>query len=353
MQKKIPFIENKKPNFTHLNKYLKNTFLQNSYTNFGPMQKTLEMYISKKINISNRKVVMLNSATSGIHLLSKFFEYKLKKKIRWIICDFNFFSSNTLNLSNSIILDSNNYGCLGVKTLESYLDKHKDKIKNLGVIFTNIFGINSNWLPIKKVCRNYKMPFFIDNATGLFDRATKSNDDFEVVSFHHTKFWGFGEGGCIIVPSKYYKILKNLTNFGSVNFSDLKKYSSNFKISDISCGLIYERLKNINKKKKLYIDTSNYIFDILKKNNFKIRRFSKLKSKSIQTYTPYLITKPITQKQLDKTKYITFRKYYKPLKNLKNSKFIYDRIICISNNPDILKVKRKHIIEDFKNIIKD
>ena len=32
------------------------------------------------------------------------------------------------------------------------------------------------------------MPFFIDNATGLFDRATKSNDDFEVVSFHHTKF---------------------------------------------------------------------------------------------------------------------------------------------------------------------
>ena len=81
MQKKIPFIENKKPNFTHLNKYLKNTFLQNSYTNFGPMQKTLEMYISKKINISNRKVVMLNSATSGIHLLSKFFEYKLKKKL--------------------------------------------------------------------------------------------------------------------------------------------------------------------------------------------------------------------------------------------------------------------------------
>lgn len=352
MKQKINFLENKKPNFKKLIKILKPTVSNNAYTNFGPLQRKLENYIEKKLNLKKRKILMLNSATSGIHLLSKFFELKLNKnKIKWIVCDFNFYSSNILELSNSKVIDCDENGIFNLQKLKKYIFKNKNK--NIGVIYTNIFGINPNWLPIKNICKKYNIPFFIDNATGLFDRPKNSNDDFEVVSFHQTKFWGFGEGGCIIVPKKYYKIVKSMTNFGADNFLGLKKFSSNFKISEFSCALIYQRLLDINKKEKLYKKTSKYFFEIISKNNLKIKKFSNRLQKSVQTYTPYLCEKPISQKKLNNARYLTLRKYYRPLKNLSFSKFIYDRIICIPNNPDYLKVSKKNILYDLIKILKN
>ena len=351
MLNKLKFLENKKINKKNFYNILKPSITKNHYTNFGPVQLKLENYISNLIKLKKRKVLMLSSATSGIHLLSKFFEYKLKKKITWIICDFNFFSANNLHLSKSIILDSNKLGLIDENILTNYLKKNKKK--NLGVIFANIFGQIKNWSIIRDICVKNNIPFFVDNATGLFRRPNNCKNDFEVISFHHTKPWGIGEGGCIIVPSHHYTILKNMTNFGSKNFKNLNSYSSNFKISDYSCALIYQRLGDVKKYSKTYQKTFKYIFNIIRKNNLELKLFIKDSSKILNSYTPYLCSKRIDNKRINKTKFITFKKYYKSLNNLKNSKSIYDRIICIPNNPELLKISQKRILEDLLFILKN
>ena len=52
----------------------------------------------------------------------------------------------------------------------------------------------------------------------------------EILSFHHTKPWGFGEGGAVICETFDEKIVRQLINFGvdrknhySVIFQEIKK----------------------------------------------------------------------------------------------------------------------------------
>ena len=64
----------------------------------------------------------------------------------------------------------------------------------------------------------------MDNATNLLDRPKNHNkmNIFEVISFHHTKPWGFGEGGIIVCNTKHENKIKELINFGSKNFLLIK-----------------------------------------------------------------------------------------------------------------------------------
>ncbi len=162
-----------------------------------------------------------------------------------------------------------------------------------------------------------------------------------MVSLHHTKPIGFGEGGFIVFDKQYLNSMKKTICFG---FSDNDKhnyniYASNYKMSEIACIYINNYLDNLE-----YI--YNYHTRLIKYFIIKLKN-SKVKDK-IELYKNYanydsslLSTIPIIfNKNMDVKYFIDYgieaKKYYYPLDfNCKNSVDIFNRIICFPLNLDM------------------
>ena len=86
------------------------------------------------------------------------------------------------------------------------------------MIVTNIFGNVVDIQKYESFCReNNKFLIFDNAATGYTEYKGKNCLNFGIgctISFHHTKPFGFGEGGAIIVDKKYEKSIRCLNNFG-------------------------------------------------------------------------------------------------------------------------------------------
>lgn len=340
--KKYKFIEEKKIDIDHIKGSILKCYKVNKFANYGPVTKKLENKISRLLNLKSRSVIMCSSATAGIQTLTNFFQRKSSKKIRWIISNNAFYSSNVQNLYNSKIIDSSPTGAICLSSLKKVNINSWD-----GIIYTNTYAFNYNWSSIRKYCLDNNKYFIIDNATGLLDRPVDSKIDYEIISFHHTKPWGFGEGGAIICPNKNENIIRSLINFGSSNFSELKKFSNNYKISEISSMFILQRLNKINHWKRNYLLQEKSIRKIIKDNKFKISVLgNKTSFCSPRSYIPLILNKKISLEKLKKIKLLVLNKYYLPIlksKKFKNSVNIYERIVCFPNNPDLLEVNKSKI----------
>lgn len=119
------------------------------------------------------------------------------------------------------------------------------------MIVTNSFGLMSD----KKI-KEYEQYCETNNKILIFDCAAAfpnhSKNYPSVISFHQTKPWGMGEGGCIVFPNKICKTkLQELINFGHIE-KNLHKFSSNGKMSDIAAAFIIDRLDSFETYKKIY-----------------------------------------------------------------------------------------------------
>jgi dTDP-4-amino-4,6-dideoxygalactose transaminase len=99
---------------------------------------------------------------------------------------------------------------------------------------------------------------------------------------------------------------------------------------------------------------ANRIVEIVIKN-FNIEKIFYNAHKTPTNYIPILFRRNIDEKKFNNTKYLEFRKYYKPLSNktIKNcyAKIIYERILCVPSHSDVSKLTDKQIIEDITSVV--
>lgn len=163
-----------------------------------------------------------------------------------------------------------------------------------------------------------------------------------IISFHHTKPIGFGEGGAIIVDRKYSDIVRKIINFG-IGLEEKNyfyKYGNNYKMSDISAIYIIQHLNNnlniiINKHSELL----NYFKEKmikLKIDNFKL--FPSFNDDNKITLSCFSL---IFNKYDDNIRIrllennIFCRKYYHPLKDTENATNLFNNILCLPCNKDL------------------
>tara|TARA_B110000977_G_scaffold193791_1_gene269295 strand:+ start:81 stop:1145 length:1065 start_codon:yes stop_codon:yes gene_type:complete len=350
MQKKINFLENKIPNFENIKKIYQKSIKINHHANFGPVSKILESKLKKILKLpKNKSVIMCSSATMGLLIICNYLRLHNKNKSIFATSNCTFFSSNLNFLSNSKILPTNEKGLISKKYIEKKLSTFSD------LIYTNLFNQDPYFNEIYNLCKKYKKNLIIDNATNLLDRPKNYNkmNIYEVISFHHTKPWGFGEGGMIVCNDKHEKKIRELINFGSKNFLFDKHYSFNAKISDWSCSVILDRINNYNKwslrYQNQYKRVKKIIFD-----NFNFYKILDKQTKSPKNYIAIICNKTVDNNLLKKTKYLEFKKYYRPLsKSLKNcnAKKIYENILCVPCHNDLIKISNKKIINDLSLFI--
>lgn len=345
MQKKIKFLENKIPNFKNIKKIYQKSIKINRHTNFGPVSKILESKLKKILKLSkNKSVIMCSSATTGLLSICNYLRLQNNNTNIFATSNYTFFSSNLNFLSNAKILPSNEIGLISKKHIKKKLGTFSD------LIYTNLFNQNPDFNEIYNLCKKYKKNLIVDNATNLLDRPKNYNSMnlFEVVSFHHTKPWGFGEGGIIICNKKHEKKIKELINFGFKKFTHDKRYSLNAKISDWSCSAILDRMNNFNKWSLEYKSQYKRIKRIII-DKFKYHKMLNIDTKSPKNFIALICKKKVNKKLLKKTKYLEFRKYYKPLsKSLNNchADEIFKYVLCVPCHNDLINISDKKITND-------
>jgi len=335
----INWIPEKKINFELINSLLQTTINTNQFTNYGPNVKKLENFIREKMFIDEDKsVIVVTNGAVGLHCLAQSISYHNKKDIRWATQAFTFPPSAQGPLSNAHIIDMNEN--------DGAIDLDKIDLDNTdGIIVTNIFG---NIVDIDKYvnwCNLHNKYLIFDNAATAYSFYKNKNclnyGIGSIISFHHTKPFGFGEGGAIIVDKNYENIIRSIINFG-INLEENTYYTqigNNYKMSDISAVYILQYLEDN--------------FDIIINKHFDLYKYFKklMKDKNINNFKLYPtfndgIIVPscfcvlfknykdeIRINLLDEN--IFSRKYYNPLKNLPVAEKIYDSILCLPCTKDM------------------
>lgn len=310
----------------------------NQFTNGGVNVKLLENFIKTKLNIDDSKsVIVVTNGSVALHSLTSGIEYYEKKKINWATQAFTFPPSAQSNLSKVKIIDIDKDGGLDITKVDDSIN---------GLIVTNIFGNVVDIEKYEKFCReNNKFLIFDNAATGYTEYKGKNCLNYGMgctISFHHTKPFGFGEGGAIIVDKKYEESIRCLNNFG-IGLTD--KYwvpeGNNNKMSEISAIYILQYLKRnvntiINKHNELYL----YFQELMLKNN--ITHFNLFPSFHDNKIVPSCFCllfdnydDKVREKLLENN--IQARKYYHPLNDSKVANEIYNSILCIPCNVDMVK----------------
>jgi dTDP-4-amino-4,6-dideoxygalactose transaminase len=346
----INFVENKIYDVEKIFRNLQPAINKNWHTNFGPVTQKLEQTIHKlNGNNPNNSVCCVSNATIGIQAIISTFNNISNRQLRWLVSDFGFFTNFIGPLTNHKSIACNQDGMISIQNLKKIPNKSYDAI-----LATNIFGLKENFLSLFQFCRTNKKALLIDNAAGflaLESLHTQENKDddllwAEVVSFHHTKPWGVGEGGAAFLPSNLLSTFKASINFGIENgklIPDLLN-CSNGKMSELAAAAILSRVNDYNNWSQLYHYQAKRILNLGKSAG--LQPFIKnLPNKAVPGQIPFLCRNPITLNELFNP-YFQILKYYRPpINSSSTANFIYDRIINVPCHPDMANLNDDTIVK--------
>lgn len=337
----ISWVNKKTINFEKTNTKLNECLDSRHFTNNGKNVVELQDKIKKIFLIDDAKEVLLvNNGASGINALIGGLNMYFGKKLIFAVQSFTFPCSCQGLLMDSLIYDIDDN--MGPNILK--LDETKDKFD--GILVTNCFGCLSNVKLYEDFCKKNNKILLFDNAASplSFDNDGQNIlncGDGCIISFHHTKPIGFGEGGAIIFNRTYLDQMKKAICFG---YSDTDKFTcnvfaSNYKMSDISAIYIDQWLDNLNTIYTHHTKMIGYFYEKLPelKGVHLIKNYTDY-TKCLMASIPIIFEKH-TKIDLFIEHKIEAKKYYYPLQcydgiNTK-SMDIFDKIICLPLNLDI------------------
>jgi len=334
---KIPWVNFKPCDWDHVQSLLKQSFTINQLTNYGPVVRDLELYFTKELNLSSDKVVVVvTNAAVGLNVLVAGINWVEQKKLKYATQAFTFPCSVQGELQDSLVVDIDDECGPDLTQVPSDID---------GLIVTNLFGHTVNISKYTTWAEENKKVLIFDDATVPFtDYGGWNALNYgmgSIVSLHHTKPLGFGEGGLVIVDKVYESAVRKCINFGfEVNNGVVSwhPYGMNAKMSDIAAAFILSHL--LQNKDRIY------------QHHLKMYRLFAKKLEAVKGVglfphygggTPFvscfalICDRSVTLNDLNEWELnnITAKKYYTPLSPLPKSTELFDRILCLPCHPDI------------------
>ena len=338
----ISWVNKKNININNINTKILECIESKHFANNGKNVIELQEKIKKMFKIDDTKEVLLTcNGAMGLNALVAGYSILHNKKLKWIVQSFTFPCSTQGNLIDSIIVDIDENMGPDLTELYNRVDEYD------GIVITNCLGASVNIELYEKFCKTHNKILLFDNAASSFTYYKNKNQlnygNGTMVSFHHTKPIGFGEGGFIIFDKELLECMEKAICFGftKTNRYDFNIYSNNFKMSEISCIYIAEYLENLNIIYKHHTDMIKYFILQLNKNELN-EKFSLFKSYSDYETALMPTIALIFNKKMDNNDINIFfenkieaKKYYYPLNDAVNSNKLFDNIICLPLNLDI------------------
>jgi len=315
----------------------------NQFTNGGPNVKRLEETIKSLLQVEESKaVIAVNNGAAALHALVSAISLEEGRSLRWASQSYTFPSAGQGSLQGTLLVD------IG----EDIGPDLKEEVD--GVIVTNVLG---HLTDISKYLGRTKYLIFDNAATSFSFYRGKNSINYgtgSIISFHHTKPIGFGEGGAIIVDRRFEASVRKIINFGY----DMVKLDqvwlsegSNYKMSDVAAIYILQYLDQfsriVERHRYLYRRFLEGIREI--PGVFPFPNFSD--EVPVVSCMPVIFSKPMDIERFKKEK-IEAKKYYKPL-NLAHPRAmeLYNRIICFPCNVEMTDEDVDRILIEIRKVI--
>jgi len=335
----IRWIANKEVDLLNINNKITELFKTNNFTNNRINVINAQNIIKNIFKIDESKeVLMVCNGAMGLNALVSGYNIFYNKKLRWCVQSFTFPCSIQGNLIDSLIIDINENMGPNINKLLNHVNEYD------GIIITNCFGSVVNIELYENFCKIHNKILLFDNAatsmTFYKDKNSLNYGNGSMVSLHHTKPIGFGEGGFIVFDKNMLSYMEKTLCFGftATNRYNYNIYSNNYKMSEIACIYILEYLKKLNTIRAHHIKIFLYFIEMIEKNNLNdtIEIFKNYANPN----DSFMATIPILFKNnininIFINNNIEAKKYYYPLNNDIISNTIFKKIICLPLNMDI------------------
>jgi dTDP-4-amino-4,6-dideoxygalactose transaminase len=332
----------------------------NHYANSGPASKLLERSLHDTLDLpDDRAVVVCSSCSTGLQVAAGLAHQMLGRGPRPVTSVFTFFSFGIGHYQDATRRDCSAHGGFDPNDLRALNPDTWDT-----ALFTNTFAAgNDEWAKFRILCEQQGKVLIVDNAIGLLDRpkSVALETEIEVISLHHTKPWGVGEGGAIIVSTALEAELRSLLNFGARSGPEMAKYATNGKMSDIAAAAILERLERIDHWRPYYDTQHIRMRRLLSRSGLALTelgmsapRFSPVGS--LQFLAPHAVPLGLLA-----TPHFAMRKYYRPLgheqpdaaSTFPTAHDIYDRILCVPCHPYMRELSDDEILTTLEGVLKN
>ncbi len=333
----LRYIEDKPLDMVAAAEYLQASEAANHWTNFGPVSRQIEAAIAQRLKLDeNLRVVMCASGTAAMHGIISLHETLAGKDLRWVTSAFGYYTTIQGPLSQAEVADCDENALLDLDKL--------DPASFDGMIVTNVFGQTANMDKYYRFAATHGKILCMDAAMAFGSHRHGAN---ECISFHHTKPWGFGEGGCAIVAAEHEALFRSLICFGHEEGEAINRRANNGKISDISCAFGLVRLNQMDTRAEEYREQYRRIAVIGRQVGMGILS-DVCDHPGVPANVPFLTPLP-----LDDFKHPTLPtgRYYYPLDESDTAMDIYNRIVNVPCHPGMASLSDQEIKSALESFI--
>jgi dTDP-4-amino-4,6-dideoxygalactose transaminase len=300
------------------------SFAVNQLANGGPCVEYLEEDLRAKLEVADeRAVIATASGTAALHALVAGLCAERGRPLRFAVPAFTFPSSVQGILANSVVVDIDEQGGLD-------LDQVPDDVD--GVIVTNCFG---HIVDIDRYeawrARTGKLLLFDNAATpATYWRGSNSLNYGEgaIISLHHTKPIGFGEGGAVFVDRRWEGHIRGCIRHGGAG-----GFASNYKMSEVAAAYIGGHLRGFSRIRDAHAASMRDLRAAIGAGPT-VRLFPSSVSDNFASCAALLLSGPVYESDFSHVGAIA-RKYYRPLAPRPVADAFYSRVLCLPLHEDL------------------
>ncbi|BDW96366.1 hypothetical protein MACH10_20510 [Thalassospira tepidiphila] len=338
----LSFVEDKKVHYDQIKELIKISARSNHHTNFGPVSLLLEMELCKINGIEPDSgdwgAVCGSSATTLISGAVAALNNRLGRRLRWVASDFGFFTNFTGPMENAHHVSCDDRGMLDLDALtDQALDSYD------AILVTNVFGACDDFDAYFEFAAKNDKILMIDNAAGFgaltpkycnAHSAPMPDTWLEIISLHHTKPWGMGEGGAVFARDDLIHYIRASINFGvspTVKCADLR-WCLNGKMSELAAAAILSHVSRHETWVGQYLNQTRRVFDIGIQAGLK-PLFGELPKEHVVGQIAFQSPYPVSFDQLGGIN-IPLQKYYRPtLQSGSKSQALYRDMVNVPCHP--------------------
>jgi len=337
----MTFVDAKRPDGERISQFLNICERDKRWANGGSLYWILAEAYEQFMKIpADRAIVPCANGGLALEALARLQEMKARQRIRWAASAFTFKNIGRGYFHDAVLVDCDTNGMLSLESLKSL-----DPDSFGGIVVTNIFGLWVDFAPYIEFARRVGKPIIIDNAAGVGSEVPEA--DYQAFSLHHTKPFGFGEGGLALVPRDETAAFFSLLEYGDLSNADASHWVNNGKLSDLSCAYLLDRLERVPEWGALYKMQAWRITSLCERAGLK--KLLPFPNMVIAASLPFLASRPIAVEKLSNT-CLVLGKYYKPIAHLPMTLEIYGRLINVPCHPEVAEVPTGELLDLLRDL---
>lgn len=322
----IKFVCEKAPDLSRIAELLDRCRAANHWANCGPLYAELASAYAKHFALPpDRSVTPCANAGTALEAMARRLEQVEGRSLRWVASAFSFQNLGRGYFSDVHFVDCTDTGLLDLGQLRDLPSDSYD-----GIVVVNPFGLHRDLSAYIDFARATGKHLLFDNAAGV--DTVIPDWPWQAFSLHHTKPYGFGEGGLAVTPAEDAGPLYALLNYGQAP-DQPRHWLNNGKISDVSCAFLIDRLEQSEIWRPQFHEQAARVVSLAGTHGLQpLRPFG---DAAPAMSWAFVAPRPVSLDRVLQSQTLILGKYYKPLVKLPLTLWLYDHLVNIPTHPDV------------------